>query len=222
MPSTADVIVIGGGHNGLVCAAYLARAGRKVLGFQDMWVRVKKGGPDLPNAGSPQGPPFGQRPKRPPVTAADEIDILPAETQAPSGAVATLAELDPAYLDPDGPAGPGPEAVPVAAGDLPASLGVEQEPDGQVARPVFQLDVLGGPALAVEPVLEAVREAAPGLAIIASGGIGSLDDIRRLASAGFHAAIIGRGLYAGAFTLPEALEAAIFTDRDRMSDPASG
>ena len=26
-----DVIIVGGGHNGLVCAAYLARAGRKVL-----------------------------------------------------------------------------------------------------------------------------------------------------------------------------------------------
>jgi len=26
-----DVLVIGAGHNGLVCAAYLARAGRKVL-----------------------------------------------------------------------------------------------------------------------------------------------------------------------------------------------
>jgi len=26
-----DVIVIGGGHNGLVAAAYLARAGRRVL-----------------------------------------------------------------------------------------------------------------------------------------------------------------------------------------------
>ena len=31
MASTYDVIVIGGGHNGLVTAAYLARAGRKVL-----------------------------------------------------------------------------------------------------------------------------------------------------------------------------------------------
>src|SRR5438105_14995803 len=26
-----DVIIVGGGHNGLACAAYLARAGRKVL-----------------------------------------------------------------------------------------------------------------------------------------------------------------------------------------------
>jgi NADPH-dependent glutamate synthase beta subunit-like oxidoreductase len=26
-----DVVVVGGGHNGLICAAYLARAGRSVL-----------------------------------------------------------------------------------------------------------------------------------------------------------------------------------------------
>ncbi|MGH9650261.1 MAG: NAD(P)-binding protein, partial [Terriglobales bacterium] len=31
MPQKYDAIVIGGGHNGLVNAAYLARAGKKVL-----------------------------------------------------------------------------------------------------------------------------------------------------------------------------------------------
>src|SRR6266496_1021550 len=31
MPRSYDAIVIGGGHNGLVSAAYLARAGKKVL-----------------------------------------------------------------------------------------------------------------------------------------------------------------------------------------------
>src|SRR5579862_5447999 len=31
MRSSYDCVVIGGGHNGLVCAAYLARAGRSVL-----------------------------------------------------------------------------------------------------------------------------------------------------------------------------------------------
>jgi phytoene dehydrogenase-like protein len=31
MPARYDAIIIGGGHNGLVCAAYLARAGRRVV-----------------------------------------------------------------------------------------------------------------------------------------------------------------------------------------------
>ena len=31
MPAKYDAIVIGGGHNGLVTAAYLARAGKKVV-----------------------------------------------------------------------------------------------------------------------------------------------------------------------------------------------
>ena len=31
MSKSYDIVIIGGGHNGLVCAAYLAKAGRKVL-----------------------------------------------------------------------------------------------------------------------------------------------------------------------------------------------
>jgi phosphoribosylformimino-5-aminoimidazole carboxamide ribotide isomerase len=41
--------------------------------------------------------------------------------------------------------------------------------------------------------------------VIASGGIGSLDDLRALAQAGVGAAVCGRALYSGAFTLTEAL-----------------
>lgn len=44
--------------------------------------------------------------------------------------------------------------------------------------------------------------------VVASGGISSLDDIRAVRDAGVEGAIIGKALYAGAFTLPEALEVA--------------
>jgi phosphoribosylformimino-5-aminoimidazole carboxamide ribotide isomerase len=43
--------------------------------------------------------------------------------------------------------------------------------------------------------------------VIASGGIGSLEHVRALASAGVRAAVCGRALYSGAFTLSEALAA---------------
>ncbi|OZM70478.1 bifunctional 1-(5-phosphoribosyl)-5-((5-phosphoribosylamino)methylideneamino)imidazole-4-carboxamide isomerase/phosphoribosylanthranilate isomerase PriA [Amycolatopsis antarctica] len=46
--------------------------------------------------------------------------------------------------------------------------------------------------------------------IVASGGVSSVDDLRTLAalrSAGVEGAIVGKALYAGAFTLPEALAA---------------
>ena len=42
--------------------------------------------------------------------------------------------------------------------------------------------------------------------VIASGGIGSLDDLRALRSAGVRATVCGRALYAGAFTVEQALE----------------
>jgi phosphoribosylformimino-5-aminoimidazole carboxamide ribotide isomerase len=44
--------------------------------------------------------------------------------------------------------------------------------------------------------------------VIASGGVGSLDDLRDLAAAGISACIVGRALYEGVFTLEEAIEAA--------------
>lgn len=66
--------------------------------------------------------------------------------------------------------------------------------DGQMSGPDHEL-------------LEAVREAVPGAAIIASGGVSSLADLRELARRDFAAAITGRALYEGAFSLPEAIAA---------------
>jgi phosphoribosylformimino-5-aminoimidazole carboxamide ribotide isomerase len=43
--------------------------------------------------------------------------------------------------------------------------------------------------------------------VIASGGVGSLDDLRALAARGVQACIVGRALYDGTFTLEQALEA---------------
>jgi phosphoribosylformimino-5-aminoimidazole carboxamide ribotide isomerase len=60
------------------------------------------------------------------------------------------------------------------------------------------------------PNLEATAElvAQTPVPVIASGGVGSLDDLRTLASRGISACIVGRALYDGTFTLDEALEAA--------------
>jgi len=44
-------------------------------------------------------------------------------------------------------------------------------------------------------------------AVVASGGVSSLADLRDLDGVGAEACIIGKALYAGAFTLPEALDA---------------
>jgi phosphoribosylformimino-5-aminoimidazole carboxamide ribotide isomerase len=44
--------------------------------------------------------------------------------------------------------------------------------------------------------------------IIASGGVGSLDDLRALAARGITSCIVGRAIYDGTFTLDEAIEAA--------------
>lgn len=44
-------------------------------------------------------------------------------------------------------------------------------------------------------------------AVIASGGVGTIDDLMRVAELGCEAAIVGRALYEGRFSLPEAIAA---------------
>jgi phosphoribosylformimino-5-aminoimidazole carboxamide ribotide isomerase len=51
----------------------------------------------------------------------------------------------------------------------------------------------------------AEMRAATRLPVIASGGVSSLEQVRRLAEAGTFGCIVGRALYEGAFSLPEAL-----------------
>jgi phosphoribosylformimino-5-aminoimidazole carboxamide ribotide isomerase len=63
---------------------------------------------------------------------------------------------------------------------------------------------LAGPDLRL---LEAVRAATPGI-VLASGGIGSADDVRRVAAAGCDGVVIGRALLAGTLELSDALAAA--------------
>ncbi|MDP9092062.1 MAG: bifunctional 1-(5-phosphoribosyl)-5-((5-phosphoribosylamino)methylideneamino)imidazole-4-carboxamide isomerase/phosphoribosylanthranilate isomerase PriA [Actinomycetota bacterium] len=63
------------------------------------------------------------------------------------------------------------------------------------------------------PNLQLLREvcARTSAAVVASGGVSSLADLRAIAqltSVGVEGAIVGKALYAGAFTLPEALAAA--------------
>jgi len=55
-------------------------------------------------------------------------------------------------------------------------------------------------------LLRAVSQATSA-AVVASGGVASLDDLRALAQLGLDGAIVGKALYAGAFTLAEALAA---------------
>ncbi len=61
----------------------------------------------------------------------------------------------------------------------------------------------------VGPNVEATAELAAQtpVPVIASGGVGSLDDLRTLASRGIQACIVGRAIYDGTFTVDEAVAA---------------
>ena len=64
--------------------------------------------------------------------------------------------------------------------------------------------MLSGPDLQTNATL--VRET--GMAVLASGGVSSVDDIRQLMPTGVEGVIVGRALYTGAVSLSEAVSAA--------------
>jgi phosphoribosylformimino-5-aminoimidazole carboxamide ribotide isomerase len=84
----------------------------------------------------------------------------------------------------------------VLAGFLPRGLKhilcTDISRDGKLTGPNFEL-------------YAALRRDFPTLHVQASGGVSSLDDLRRLKSEGAHGAIVGRALYEKKFTLQEAL-----------------
>jgi phosphoribosylformimino-5-aminoimidazole carboxamide ribotide isomerase len=64
--------------------------------------------------------------------------------------------------------------------------------------------MLAGPNVAAM----AEMQAAVDLPVVASGGVTTSEDVARLAAAGMAGCIIGRALYEGTITLPDALAAA--------------
>lgn len=92
--------------------------------------------------------------------------------------------------------------------DLEASRWVAQLAHMGVRRVVYtdisRDGALEGPNFAIYEQLVADTS----VAIIAAGGVTSVEDVRRLAGCGIEAAIIGRALYSGDITLAEARAAA--------------
>jgi phosphoribosylformimino-5-aminoimidazole carboxamide ribotide isomerase len=64
--------------------------------------------------------------------------------------------------------------------------------------------MLAGPNLAAMSQMQAAID----MPVVASGGVTTKEDVARLAAAGMAGCIIGRALYEGTITLPDALAAA--------------
>jgi phosphoribosylformimino-5-aminoimidazole carboxamide ribotide isomerase len=75
------------------------------------------------------------------------------------------------------------------------------------ARTIIYTDVSRDGMLTGPDLGGAVRLHALGAAVIASGGVATLEDVRAVRAAGLAGVIVGRALYEGTFTLEEALAA---------------
>lgn len=76
----------------------------------------------------------------------------------------------------------------------------------QGARHVVYTDVGRDGMLNGPDIDGALRLKALGASVIASGGVGSLDDLRAVRRADLAGAIVGRAIYEGKFSVPEALQ----------------
>jgi phosphoribosylformimino-5-aminoimidazole carboxamide ribotide isomerase len=81
--------------------------------------------------------------------------------------------------------------------------------DGWGAGAILYTDIARD-GTAEGPAVErtAALQACVGATVIASGGIGALEDLRALRDAGVRAAVCGRALYEGLFSLRDAIESA--------------
>lgn len=100
------------------------------------------------------------------------------------------------------------ETSEVAAVDLAQQF--QQEPIAAIIYTDIARDgMLTGPNLdAMKQMKQAVD-----VPVIASGGVAEVDDIRRLSQLGMDGCIVGRSLYEGTLTLPDALETAQLNSR---------
>jgi phosphoribosylformimino-5-aminoimidazole carboxamide ribotide isomerase len=93
----------------------------------------------------------------------------------------------------------GPALAPLLVGDL-----IRAVRDAGMLTVVYT-DVTRDGSLAGSDIAGARAIAATGLEVVASGGIGSLADLRAVRDAGLAGAVVGRALHEGRFTLAEAL-----------------
>lgn len=76
----------------------------------------------------------------------------------------------------------------------------------QGARTIIYTDVSRDGMLTGPDIAGALRLQQLGAAVIASGGVARLDDLRAVRAAGLAGAIVGRAIYEGRFTVAEGLE----------------
>lgn len=93
-----------------------------------------------------------------------------------------------------------------ATSTLPLELATRLLDEGAAALIVTDVErdgTLEGPNL---PLLVELRRALPNARLLAAGGVGSLDDLRRLRETGVDGAVVGLALLSGAIRLEEALQ----------------